>query len=105
MGPLEWRAEGAVGTERPGYLGPAFHPRPLRCRNQMGDGCLVSMEAAHQVPRPWSHRKGDFGWWRGTARLTAGTQGVTAERSVVCVALVGTPELVIFSLREGLIEE
>lgn len=71
----------------------------------MGDGCLVSMEAAHQVPRPWSHRKGDFGWWRGTARLTAGTQGVTAERSVVCVALVGTPELVIFSLREGLIEE
>lgn len=46
-----------------------------------------------------------FGWWRGTARLTAETQGVAAERSVACVALVRAPDLVIFSLREGLIEE
>lgn len=88
MGPLGWRAEGAAGSERPGYLGPGFYPWPLGCRNQMEDGCLVPMEAAHQVPRPWSQEKGDFGWWRGTARLTAGTQGVAAERSVARVALV-----------------
>lgn len=99
------RAEGAVGSERPGYLGSAFHPRPLRCRNQMGDGCLVPMEAAHQVPLPWSHGKGDFGLLRGTAWLTAATQGVAAERSVARVALGRGPDLVIFSLREGLIEE